>query len=160
MSTFAGIRFKALAEALKSTGQLGTKVASIEPNYTLGFEMQAATEAGAAVYGYKLVGELHNDYAKVHDFAPYVERLRAMNADTIFTANSVSDLRLLVQAAADAQLPGKFATMYLDEPGTAGAAGEAATGSYIAELFNPEANGKVSMQYRDDFLKATGAEPV
>ena len=160
MSTTAGIRFKALAEALKANGKLGTKVASLQPNYTLGFEMAQAVKDGVGQYGYTLVGEIGHDYAKVHDFAPYIERLRPMGADTIFTASSVADLRLIVQSAADAALPGKFATLYLDEPGNIGAAGEAATGSYIAHLFNPEAKGEVSAKYRDEFLAATGAEPV
>jgi branched-chain amino acid transport system substrate-binding protein len=160
MSTNPAIRVKVLAEALKSTGKLGTRVASFQPKYTLGFDMQAAVEQGAATYGYTLVGSLSNDYAKVHDFAPYIERLRAMDADTIFTANSLTDLRLIVQAAAAAQLPGKFATLYLDEPGDIAAAGKAALGDYVAQLFNPQAKGEVSEKYRQAFLAATGVEPV
>lgn len=160
MSTNPDIRVKVLSAALKSTGKLGTRVASFQPKYTLGFDMQAAVEKGAAIYGYTLVGSLSNDYAKVRDFAPYIERLRAMNADTIFTANSLTDLRLIVQAAAAAQLPGKFATLYLDEPGDIAAAGKAALGDYVAQLFNAEAKGDASAQFRQDFLKATGVEPV
>jgi branched-chain amino acid transport system substrate-binding protein len=160
MSTNPAIRVKVLAEALKSTGKLGTRVASFQPKYTLGFDMQTAVEQGAATYGYTLVGSLSNDYAKVRDFAPYIERLRAMDADTIFTANSLADLRLIVQAAAAAQLPGKFATLYLDEPGDIAAAGKAALGDYVAQLFNPQAKGEVSEKYRQSFIDATGVEPV
>ena len=159
MSTTAGIRFKALAEALKANGALGDTVASLQPNYTLGFEMGEAVKEGAETYGYTLGGEIGHDYARVHDFAPYIERLRPMGADTIFTASSVADLRLIVQGAADAALPGKFATLYLDEPGNIGAAGEAALGSYVAQLFNPEAT-ETSEAYREEFLAATGVEPV
>jgi branched-chain amino acid transport system substrate-binding protein len=159
MSTNAEIRFNALANALKDKGLLGDKVASIQPNYTLGYEMQEAVEKGADKYGYKLVGSIGHDYAKLHDFAPYIERLRAMDPDTIFTASSVSDLRLMVQAAADAALPTKFATMYLDAPGNVASAGESAIGSFVAQLFNPEANAD-ARSYRDAFKEATGTEPV
>lgn len=158
MSTNAGIRFNALANAIKETGEF-KKVASIQPNYTLGYEMQAAVEAGAETFGYELVGSLNHDYAKLHDFAPYIERLRAMGADTIVTASSVADLRLMVTAAADAALNTKFATMYLDEPGNVGSAGESAIGSYVAQLFNAEANEE-ARAYRDAFLAKTGSEPV
>lgn len=158
MSTNAEIRFNALANALKAAGQL-KRVASIQPNYTLGYEMQAAVEGGVKKFGYELVGSLNHDYAKLQDFAPYIERLRAMRADTIVTASSVSDLRLMVQSAADAALNTRFATMYLDAPGNVGSAGESAIGSYVAQLFNPEANAE-ARAYRDEFLKKTGSEPV
>lgn len=158
MSTNADIRFNALANAIKATGEF-QKVASIQPNYTLGYEMQAAVEGGVDTYGYELVGSLNHDYAKLHDFAPYIERLRAMRADTIVTASSVSDLRLMVTAAADAALNTKFATMYLDEPGNVGSAGESAIGSYVAQLFNAGAN-EDARAYRDAFLEKTGSEPV
>ncbi|NGN39685.1 ABC transporter substrate-binding protein [Mesorhizobium sp. CGMCC 1.15528] len=154
------IRQNALAKVMKDEGSLGEKVYSLQPDYTMGREMEAAVGQNAETYGYKLVGQTRHDVFKIKDFSPFIEKVRATAPDTIFTASSGSDLRLILQAASASGLKARFASTFLDEPGNLAAAGASALDSHSAQLFNAEASGEAGEKYRAAFNAAAGRDPV
>lgn len=154
------IRQNALAKVMKGEGTLGSKIYSLQPDYTMGREMEAATVQNAAAYGYEVVGTNRHDVFKIKDFSPFIEKARAAEPETIFTAGGGSDLTLILQAAAAAGLKARFAGMFLDEPGNIAAAGAAALGNYDAQIFNAEAGGEAGEAYRAAFNAAAGRDPV
>jgi branched-chain amino acid transport system substrate-binding protein len=75
----------------------------------------------------KIVGEDLHPIGKVKDFAPYIAKIKASDADTVITGNWGTDLTLLVKAAKDAGLKARFFTYYaggLGTPQAMGASGE------------------------------------
>jgi len=154
------IRQNALAKVMKDEGSLGEKVYSLQPDYTMGREMEAAVGQNAEAYGYKVVGQTRHDVFKIKDFSPFIEKVRATAPDTIFTASSGSDLRLILQAASASGLKARFASTFLDEPGNLAAAGASALDSHSAQLFNAEASGEAGEKYRAAFNAAAGRDPV
>ncbi|RJG44452.1 branched-chain amino acid ABC transporter substrate-binding protein [Mesorhizobium sp. DCY119] len=154
------IRQNALAKVMKEDGSLGEKVYSLQPDYTMGREMEAATTHNAETYGYKVAGTTRHDVFKIKDFSPFIEKARSEAPNTIFTASSGSDLQLILQAASSSGLKARFAGMFLDEPGNLAAAGEAALHNYDAQIFNAEAGGEAGEKYRAAFNAAAGRDPV
>jgi len=73
----------------------------------------------------KIVGEDLHPLGKVRDFAPYIAKIRAADADTVITGNWGADLALLVRAARDAGLTSNFYTFYAGVIGTPTAIGAA-----------------------------------
>lgn len=153
------VRQAALARTMKESGALGAKVFSLQPDYTMGREMEQATVENAGAIGYQVAGTLRHDPFKIRDFSPFIEKVRAAAPDTIFTASSQSDLLLMLQAAASTGLKAKFAGMFLDEPGNLASAGRAALGNYDAQIFNAEAGGAAGEAYRAGFAKVAGKDP-
>jgi branched-chain amino acid transport system substrate-binding protein len=154
------IRANALAKVMKSKNELGKRVFSLQPDYTMGREMEAAVVGGAANYGYEVVGQVRHDVFKIRDFSPFIEKVREAKPDTVFTASSANDLLMILQAASTSGLKTKFAGMFLDEPGNIASAGTAALGSYDAQIFNAEAGGADAEAYRAAFHKVAGKDPV
>jgi branched-chain amino acid transport system substrate-binding protein len=76
----------------------------------------------------KIVGEDLHPLAQVRDFAPYVAKIKAANADTVITGNWGSDLALLVKAANEGGYTGKFYTYYTGVTGTPTALGSTMEG--------------------------------
>ena len=75
----------------------------------------------------KVVGDDLHPLGQVRDFAPYIAKMRAANADTVITGNWGPDLALLVRAARDAGLNANFYTYYggvIGTPTAMGPAGE------------------------------------
>ena len=128
-TTSAPMRVNALVNAMKAAGDLGTKVYSINQNYSWGKDMQDATEAAAKAGGYKVVETVLHDVNKIQDFSPYVAKIKAANPDTVITGNWSNDLLLLMKAAHDAGLKVRFATAFLDQPGNIANAGDVALGA-------------------------------
>lgn len=154
------IRANALAKVMKSKNELGKRVYSLQPDYTMGREMESAVLSGAASFGYEVVGQARHDVFKIRDFSPFIEKVRETKPDTIFTASSANDLLMILQAASTSGLKTKFAGMFLDEPGNIASAGAAALGSYDAQIFNAEAGGADAEAYRAAFNKVAGKDPV
>ncbi|NKN39790.1 ABC transporter substrate-binding protein, partial [Agrobacterium sp. a22-2] len=100
----APMRVNAMVSAMKEAGELGTKVYSINQNYSWGQDMQAAAAAAADAGGYKVVDEVLHDVNKIQDFAPFVARIKSAAPDTVFTGNWSNDLLLLMKAVGDAGL--------------------------------------------------------
>ncbi len=74
----------------------------------------------------KIVGDDLHPLGQVRDFAPYIAKMRAANADTVITGNWGPDLALLVRAAREAGLNANFYTYYGGVIGTPTAVGRQA----------------------------------
>lgn len=157
-TTTAPMRVNALVSAMKEAGDLGTKVYSINQNYSWGQDMQAAVAAAAETGGYTVVDEVLHDVNKIQDFAPFVARIKAAAPDTVFTGNWSNDLLLLMKAVGDAGLDVNFATAFLDQPGNIANAGETALGDYIANNYDNDA--AADGEFPEAFKAATGHYPV
>lgn len=157
--TTAAIRVKSLLEVMKANDQLGNKVYSINQDYSWGQEMQAAIEANAGPYDYEVVGTSLHATNKLADFSSYALKIKESGADTAITGDWSRDLQLLMKAISQSGVDVKLATVYLDQPGSIAAAGRAAEGSFIAQVFNAEAAGEKGEQYRSDYHAAVGAYP-
>ena len=76
----------------------------------------------------EIVGDLLHPLATVKDFSPYVAKIKASGADTVFTGNFGNDLALLVKAAKEASLNVTFYTFYAGTAGVPTAIGSAGAG--------------------------------
>ena len=157
-TTTAPMRVNALVSAMKEAGDLGTKVYSINQNYSWGQDMEAAVSAAAKTGGYEVVDKVLHDVNKIQDFAPFVARIKAAAPDTVFTGNWSNDLLLLMKAVGNAGLNVKFATAFLDQPGNIANAGKTALGDYIANNYDNAALPDDALP--ESYKAATGHYPV
>jgi branched-chain amino acid transport system substrate-binding protein len=156
-TTSAPMRVNALVKAMKEAGDLGTRVYSINQNYSWGQDMQAAVEAAADEGGYTVVEETLHDVNKIQDFAPYVAKIKAADPDTVMTGNWSNDLLLLMKATGDAGLKVRFGTAFLDQPGNIANAGDTALGHYIANSYD---NSAADGTFAEDYKAAQGHYPT
>jgi branched-chain amino acid transport system substrate-binding protein len=156
----AQVRTKALVLAMKQAKALGTKVYSINQNYSWGQDMEKAIVDNAALGGYTVVEKTLHDVNKIQDFSPYVAKISASGADTVFTGNWSNDLLLLMKAAKAAGLKVRFGTVYLDQAGNIATAGEQAAGHFVAQTFNAEAAGAEGDRFVADYKAKSGHMPV
>jgi branched-chain amino acid transport system substrate-binding protein len=160
---FAGnaqVRVKALVEGMKQDKALGTRVYSINQNYSWGQDMEQAIVDNQASGGYKVVDKTLHDVNKIQDFAPYVAKIGASGAETVITGNWSNDLLLLMKASKAAGLKARFGTVYLDQPGNIANAGDLAAGHFIVHAFNPEAGGAQGQHFVDDYKAKMGHVPA
>ncbi|HEY4079412.1 MAG TPA: branched-chain amino acid ABC transporter substrate-binding protein [Burkholderiaceae bacterium] len=156
----AQIRAKALVSAMKQAKALGTKVYSINQNYSWGQDMEKAIVDNAAAGGYRVIEKTLIDVNKVQDFAPYVAKISASGADSVLTGNWSNDLLLLMKAAKAGGLKARFGTVYLDQAGNLANAGETALGHFVVHVFNAEAGGADGDRFYKDYTAKTGHAPV
>ncbi|MBK4735268.1 branched-chain amino acid ABC transporter substrate-binding protein [Noviherbaspirillum pedocola] len=156
----AEVRTKALVTAMKGANALGTRVYSINQNYSWGQDMEKAIVENAKAGGYQVVEKTLHDVNKVQDFAPYVARISAAKADTVLTGNWSNDLLLLMKATKSAGLKVRFGTVFLDQPGNLANAGDTAIGHFVAHTFNAEAGGAEGERFVNDYKAKTGHAPV
>ncbi|MDM0066384.1 branched-chain amino acid ABC transporter substrate-binding protein [Variovorax sp. J31P207] len=160
---FAGnaqIRAKALVQAMKEAKALGTKVYSINQNYSWGQDMEQAIVDNAGAGGYQLVEKTLHDVNKIQDFAPYVSKISASGAETVITGNWSNDLLLMMKAAKASGLKARFGTVYLDQPGNVSNAGDLAIGNFVVHAFNAEAAGAAGERFVADYTAKIGHAPV
>jgi branched-chain amino acid transport system substrate-binding protein len=156
----AQVRTKALVQAMKASGTLGTRVYAINQNYSWGQDMEKATLDNAALGGYEVVEKTLHDVNRIQDFAPYVAKIGAAKADTVITGNWSNDLLLLMKATRAAGLKTRFGTIFLDQPGNIANAGDLAIGHFIAHTFNAEAGAAAGEKFVNDYRTKTGSAPV
>ncbi|MBO0343945.1 branched-chain amino acid ABC transporter substrate-binding protein [Roseibium sp. CAU 1637] len=156
-TTTAPMRVNALVSAMKEAGDLGTKVFSINQNYSWGQDMQSAIESAAQDGGFEVVDAVLHDVNKIQDFAPFVARIKSSGATTVMTGNWSNDLLLLMKATGDAGLDVTFGTAYLDQPGNIANAGETALGHYIANNYDNTAG---DASFAEDYKAVTGQNPI
>jgi branched-chain amino acid transport system substrate-binding protein len=160
---FAGnaqVRTKALVLAMKQAQTLGTRVYSINQNYSWGQDMEHAIVDNASLGGYQVVEKTLHDVNKIQDFAPYVAKISASGADTVITGNWSNDLLLMMKAAKAAGLKARFGTVFLDQVGNVATAGEQAAGHFVAQTFNAEAAGPEGDRFMADYKAKSGHLPV
>jgi branched-chain amino acid transport system substrate-binding protein len=156
----AQVRTKALVLAMKQSNALGSRVYAINQNYSWGQDMEKAIVDTAGVGGYQVVEKTLHDVNKIQDFAPYVAKISATNADTVITGNWSNDLLLLMKATKAAGLKSRFGTVFLDQPGNIANGGELTLGHYIAHTFNAEAGGAEGDRFVADFKAKVGHAPT
>lgn len=156
-TTTAPMRVNALVEAMKEAGELGTRVYSINQNYSWGRDVEDATKAAAEQGGYEVVETVLHEVNKIQDFSPYVAKIKDANPDTVITGNWSNDLLLLMKAAGNAGLDVRFATTFLDQVGNIANAGETAVGHYLASPYNAAAD---DTDFPSDYEAKTGHLPV
>jgi branched-chain amino acid transport system substrate-binding protein len=156
-TTTAPMRVNALVSAMSEEGDLGTRVYSINQNYSWGRDMEDAIKAAAETGGYEVVETDLHEVNSIQDFSPFVAKIRSSEPDTVMTGNWSNDLLLLMKAAGDAGLDVRFATTFLDQVGNIANAGETATGHYIAHLVNLELQDE---QWVRDYEAYSGHVPV
>jgi branched-chain amino acid transport system substrate-binding protein len=156
----AQVRTKALVLAMKQSGALGSRVYSINQNYSWGQDMEQAITDNAALGGYQVVEKTLHDVNKVQDFAPYVAKIGAAKADTVMTGNWSNDLLLMMKATKAAGLKARFGTVFLDQPGNIANAGDLALGHFVAHTFNPEAGGAAGERFVADYKARAGHVPT
>lgn len=156
----AQVRTKALVLAMKQANALGSRVYAINQNYSWGQDMEKAVVDSASLGGYQVVEKTLHDVNKIQDFAPYVAKIGATQADTVITGNWSNDLLLLMKATKAAGLKARFGTVFLDQPGNIANGGELTVGHYIAHTFNPEAGGAEGERFVNDFKAKIGHVPT
>jgi branched-chain amino acid transport system substrate-binding protein len=156
----AEVRTKALVNAMKQANALGSKVYAINQNYSWGQDMEKAIVDNAGAGGYQVVEKTLHDVNKVQDFAPYVAKISASQADAVLTGNWSNDLLLLMKAAKSAGLKVRFGTVFLDQPGNLANAGDLAIGHFVAHTFNAEAGGAEGERFVTDYRAKTGHAPA
>lgn len=156
----AQVRTKALVLAMKQAGALGSRVYSINQNYSWGQDMEQAIVDNAGPGGYQVVERTLHDTNKIQDFAPYVAKIGAAKADTVMTGNWSNDLLLMMKATKAAGLKSRFGTVFLDQPGNLANAGDLALGHFVAHTFNPEAGGAAGERFVADYKAKTGRVPT
>lgn len=156
----AQVRTKVLVQGMKRAKALGSKVYSINQNYSWGQDMERAIVDNAALGGYTVVEKTLHDVNKIQDFAPYIAKISASGAETVITGNWSNDLLLMMKAAKAAGLKADFGTTFLDQPGNISNAGETAAGHYIVHVFNGEAGGEEGARFVADYTAKTGHAPV
>lgn len=157
-TTTAPMRVNALVSAMKDSGDLGTRVYSINQNYSWGQDWEAAVEAAAPLGGYEVVEKVLHNVNSIQDFAPFVAKIKAASPDTVLTANWSNDLLLLMKAAGDAGLKVRFGTAFLDQPGNIANAGETALGHYLANAYIAGAGADAA--FDETYKQATGHYPI
>lgn len=120
------MKMEALTEYMKGRTEI-KNVYLLNQNYSHGQQVaRVAKELIARKRpDIKIVGEDLHPLGQVRDFAPYIAKIRATNADTVITGNWGPDLVLLVRAARDAGLTATFYTYYAGVIGTPTAIGAA-----------------------------------
>src|SRR4051812_12200583 len=156
----AQVRTKALVLAMKQANALGSRVYSINQNYSWGQDMEKAIVDSAPLGGYQVVEKTLHDVNKIQDFSPYVAKIAAAGADTVITGNWSNDLLLLMKATKAAGLKARFATVFLDQPGNIANGGDLTVGHFIAHPFNPEAGGAEGERFVADYKARAGHVPV
>lgn len=158
-ATNAPMRVKALVGAMRDAKELGNRVYAMNQNYSWGMDMDKAVKEHAAAGGYAVVESTLHDVNKIQDFSPYVNKIKAADAQTVITGNWSNDLLLLMKATSAAGLKVRFGTVFLDQVGNIANAGDTALGYYVAHPFNQELN-KQTEQFGEDYKAKTGHYPT
>ncbi|MEX0407541.1 branched-chain amino acid ABC transporter substrate-binding protein [Aquibium sp. LZ166] len=113
------IKVEAMTNFMKANEAI-KKVYLINQDYSFGHSVAeaAAAKLGAEGSSIEVVGKEFVPLQKVTDFSPYIAKIRASGADSVFTANWGNDLQLLIKAAGDAGLDINWYTFYAGLAGT------------------------------------------
>ncbi len=114
----------------------------IGQNYSFGQQVSKFTEEMLKKKrpDIKIVGNELHPLGQVKDFAPYVQKIMAANADAVVTGNWGPDLVLLIRAANAAGFKGRFYTFYAGVIGTPTAVGAAgADRVHMVSYWHPNA---------------------
>jgi len=156
----AEMKMSALSDAIALDKKI-KKIYLINRDYAFG---QAVAKTGHAMVSKKrpdiqIVGDELHPLGKIKDFAPYVAKIKAAEADTVLTGNWGNDMSLLVKAARDAGYAPEFYTYYAGGLGTPPALGDAGIGqlkqvTQFHSNIGTEATTKLVMAYKQKYPEA------
>jgi branched-chain amino acid transport system substrate-binding protein len=128
----ADMKVEALMRQIASQKAI-TKVYLINQDYAYGQAVRVHVKAGLTKLrpDVTIVGDDLIPLQKTKDFAPYVAKIKASNADTVLTSNWGPDLILLARATHDSGLGTRFYTLHAHQTGTPTAIGEQGIGRII-----------------------------
>lgn len=135
------------------------KIYLINQNYSLGQQTSAEAKTILARRrpDIKIVGDELHALGQVKDFAPYVTKIKASDADTIITGNWGNDLALLVKAVKEAGLNVKLYTYYAGGFGAPTSLGDAGIGRVKAiNAWNPNIPNNKTETFANKFKKRYG----
>jgi branched-chain amino acid transport system substrate-binding protein len=154
------MKMSALSDAIALDKKI-KKIYLINQDYAFG---QAVAKTGHAMVSKKrpdiqIVGDELHPLGKIKDFAPYVAKIKAAEADTVLTGNWGNDMSLLVKAARDAGYAPEFYTYYAGGLGTPPALGDAGIGqlkqvTQFHSNIGTEATTKLVMAYKQKYPEA------
>jgi len=129
------------------------KVYLLNQNYSHGHQVAKYAKENLARKrpDIQIVGEDLHPLAQVRDFSPYVAKIKASGADTVITGNWGSDLSLLVKAANEAGLNGKFYTYYTGVSGTPTALGKNGDGRVFQISYSHYNMGGKFQKWMEEF---------
>jgi branched-chain amino acid transport system substrate-binding protein len=138
-----------------------SKVYIIGQDYSFGHQVARAAKEmiKAKMPAAQVVGDELHPLAKVKDFAPYIQKIKASGADTVITGNWGSDLVLLIKASKEAGLNVNYYTYYAGVVGTPTALGESgAERVRIISYGSPNVMLPKMEKYWADYKKKNGAK--
>jgi branched-chain amino acid transport system substrate-binding protein len=129
----ADMRMAALMDTLQDDKALKS-VYLIGQDYSFGQAVlrEAKRQLGVQRPDVQIVAEELHPMARVKDFLPYANKIKASGAQAVITGNWGNDLTLLVKAAKDVGFEGKFYTFYGNALGAPAAIGESGLGKVVA----------------------------
>ncbi len=129
----ADMRMAALMDVLKDDKQLKS-IYLIGQDYSFGQAVlrEAKKQLALRRPDVRVVGDELHPMARVKDFLPYAQKIKASGAQAVLTGNFGNDLTLLVKAAKDVGFEGKFYTFYGNALGVPGVLADAGVGKVIA----------------------------
>ena len=129
----ADMRMAALMDVIKDDKAL-KGVYLIGQDYSFGQSVlrEARRQLGVQRPDVAIVGEELHPMARVKDFLPYANKIKASGAGAVITGNWGNDLTLLIKAAKDVGFEGKFYTFYGNALGAQAAIGDAGIGKVVA----------------------------
>jgi branched-chain amino acid transport system substrate-binding protein len=156
----ADMKMSALSDAIAQDKKI-KKIYLINQDYAFG---QAVAKAGHAMVSKKrpdvqIVGDELHPLGKIKDFAPYVAKIKAAEADTVLTGNWGNDMTLLVKAAKDAGYTPEFYTYYAGGLGSPPALGDAGIGqlkqvTQFHSNIGSDTTNKLVMAYKQKYPEA------
>jgi branched-chain amino acid transport system substrate-binding protein len=154
------MKMEALTTYIKDRPEV-KNVFLINQNYSHGHQVSRVAKdlLGKKRPDVKIVGDDLHPLGQVRDFAPYIAKMRAANADTVITGNWGPDLALLLRAARDAGLNANFYTYYAGVIGTPTAVGPAGDGRMRQVAYwHPNIAGYPGEQQYTEFKKKFNEE--
>lgn len=149
----ADMRMEALTEAIRGDASV-KRVYLIAQDYSFGHQVsRLAREMLAAKRpDIRIVGDEFHPIGKIKDFAPYIAKIKAADADAVITGNWGNDLTLMVKAAREGGLGAKFYTFYGNGLGAPAAMGDAGVGRVLAVAeWHPNVGGAASDAFYQSF---------
>ncbi len=136
------------------------KVYVIGQDYSFGHQVARAAKEmiKAKMPGTEIVGDELHPLAKVKDFSPYIQKIKASGADTVITGNWGSDLVLLIKASKEADLNVNYYTYYAGVIGTPTALGESGVDRVKIISYGSSNMPAKTEQMYTDYKKKYGAK--
>ena len=135
------IKMEALTNYMKGVPSI-KKLYLINQDYSFGESVRSQAKAMLAAKrpDIQIVGDELHPLLKITDFAPYIAKIKASDADSVLTGNWGQDFALLLKAAADAGLRVNWYTYYAGSPGGPTAIKQGNLNNQVFQVYNGYGN--------------------